>query len=156
MNKSVHRINLCMSSWYNHPYNLFINWLVEVLYIFGVHLQLEKNLSFSCCSVWNTGLFSSGTSEFPLISTNYCVSKGITDHPSPKLLLLLMTAALFPLSLFSLLYIHLDILIVWLVHLPSLWKQSFHLVSFCFSVLLQILSATVSPRVSEILDFNFF
>lgn len=119
---------LCMRSWYNHPYNLFINWPVEVLYIFGVHFQLKKNLSFSCCLAWNTGLFSSGT----LISTNYCVSKSIIDHPSPKLFLLLMTVALFPLTLF--LYSLLDILILWLICLPSLGKQSFHLVSFCFSV----------------------
>lgn len=92
-------INLYMSSWYNYSYNVFTNWPVEVLYIFGVHLQLETNLSFSCYSVWNTGLFSSDTSEFPLISTNYCVSKSIIDHPSLKLVLLLMTVALSPLPL---------------------------------------------------------
>lgn len=97
---SVPWINLCISSWYNYPYNLFINWPVEVLYIFGVHLKLEKDPSFSFCSAWNTGLFSPGTSEFPLISTNYCASKGIIDHPSPKLFLLLMAAAFFPFPLF--------------------------------------------------------
>lgn len=61
----------------------------NVVYFLDGHCSERKMsaflLLFRMLSSLKSDLFSSGSSKFPLISTDYCISKSIIDQPSLKL-----------------------------------------------------------------------